>query len=76
MNPNDLKPGDVVRLINLKGPRMLVEWVNVGYDSVKKEKITYAECFWFDNERRRHWHKFNPLLLELDNGRDDNDVVA
>ena len=55
-----LKVSDIVRVKNLEGPNMVVDWVHTTVDN----KVVYVECFWFDKENRRNWHKFNPLTLE------------
>ncbi len=55
-----LKVGDIVKVKNLYGPNMVVDWLH----NTANQGQVYVECFWFDKEHRRNWHKFNPLTLE------------
>ena len=59
---NRLKPGDLVSVKGINGPYMVVDWVHPPNENANH--IGYVECFWFDKENRRNWHKFNPLTLE------------
>lgn len=62
-DPDKFRVGDVVRVKNIVGPRMVIEHIREGATSVGAAIPAQIDCVWFDRRYELMSAQFSPRLL-------------